>query len=107
MGGWAVIDNIVIFGYLVLVLGIGLWSGRKVRDMEEFAVAGRSFTSLVIFATLSASFIGGGFSTGNAEQVFRFGIVNIVALWGFRRRAVGPRSGRRWNRHISLCRGQV
>jgi SSS family solute:Na+ symporter len=38
---------------------------------------------MVIFATLSASFIGGGFSIGNAEKVFRFGIVNIVALWGF------------------------
>jgi SSS family solute:Na+ symporter len=37
----------------------------------------------VIFATLSASFIGGGFSTGNAADVFRFGILNIVALWGF------------------------
>lgn len=33
--------------------------------------------------TLSASFIGGGFSIGNAEKVFRMGIVNIVALWGF------------------------
>jgi SSS family solute:Na+ symporter len=51
--------------------------------MEQFAVAGRSFTSLVIFATLSASFIGGGFSIGNAEKVYLFGIVNIFALWGF------------------------
>ena len=41
------------------------------------------YSSIVIFATLSASFIGGGFSIGNAEKVFRFGIVNIVALWGF------------------------
>ena len=38
---------------------------------------------LVIFATLSASFIGGGFSMGNAEKVFLVGISNIVALWGF------------------------
>jgi len=38
---------------------------------------------LVIFATLSASFIGGGFSMGNAEKVFLFGIVNVFALWGF------------------------
>jgi SSS family solute:Na+ symporter len=38
---------------------------------------------MVIFATLSASFIGGGYSIGLATKVFSFGIVNIVALWGF------------------------
>ncbi|MEM7025698.1 MAG: sodium:solute symporter family protein, partial [Pseudomonadota bacterium] len=34
-------------------------------------------------STMSASFIGGGFSIGNAEKVFLFGIANIVGLWGF------------------------
>ncbi|UCG59581.1 MAG: sodium:solute symporter family protein [Phycisphaerales bacterium] len=53
------------------------------KTLHEFSVSHRSYSSLVIFATLSASFIGGGFSIGNAEKVFRFGIVNIVALWGF------------------------
>jgi len=53
------------------------------KSLQEFSVSHRSYTSLVIFATLSASFIGGGFSIGNAEKVFRFGIANIVALWGF------------------------
>ncbi len=77
------IDNIIIFGYLLGILALGLWSGRRISNMEQFSVAGRNFTSLVIFATLSASFIGGGFSIGNAEKVFLFGIVNIFALWGF------------------------
>ena len=77
------IDTIIIFSYLAIILAIGLWSGRNIRNMEQFSVAGRSFTSLVIFATLSASFIGGGFSIGNAEKVFLFGIANIFALWGF------------------------
>ncbi len=77
------IDNIIIFGYLMGILALGLWSGRNITSMEHFSVAGRSFKSLVIFATLSASFIGGGFSIGNAEKVFLFGIVNIFALWGF------------------------
>lgn len=77
------LDQIIIVGYLLLVLGIGIYSGRNLRSLEEFAVAGRSCSSWVIFATLSASFIGGGFSTGNAEKVFLFGIANIVALWGF------------------------
>lgn len=77
------VDTFIIFSYLAVILAVGLWSGRHIKNMEQFSVAGRSFTSLVIFATLSASFIGGGFSIGNAEKVFLFGIANIFALWGF------------------------
>lgn len=76
-------DIFIVACYLALVLAIGLWQGKKVKDLRTYAVAGRGYTSWVIFATLSASFIGGGFSMGNAEKVFRFGILNIVVLWGF------------------------
>lgn len=77
------IDNLIIVFYLLGILAVGLWSGRGIKNMEQFSVAGRSYGALVIFATLSASFIGGGFSIGNAEKVFLFGVVNIFALWGF------------------------
>ena len=53
------------------------------KSLQDFSVSHRSYTSFVIFATLSASFIGGGFSIGNAEKVYRLGIANIVVLWGF------------------------
>jgi SSS family solute:Na+ symporter len=78
-----VLDSVIIVFYLCVVLLVGLWSGKGMKSLQEFSVSHRSYTSSVIFATLSASFIGGGFSIGNAEKVFRFGIVNIVALWGF------------------------
>lgn len=76
-------DNMIIVIYLFVILFVGIWAGKGVHNLSQFSVAGRSFKSLVIFATLSASFIGGGFSMGNAEKVFLFGIVNIFALWGF------------------------
>jgi SSS family solute:Na+ symporter len=77
------VDQLIVIVYLAAILLLGLWSGRGIRTLAEFAVAHRSYSSLVIFATLSASFIGGGFSIGNAEKVFLFGIVNVIALWGF------------------------
>lgn len=76
-------QNTIIIIYLFVVLLVGLWAGRNVSGLKEYATAGKSFGTLVIFATLSASFIGGGFSIGNAEKVFLVGISNIVALWGF------------------------
>ena len=77
------IDQVIVVIYLIGILILGLWAGKGVTNLKQFSVAGRSFGTMVIFLTLSASFIGGGFSMGNAEKVFLFGIVNIIALWGF------------------------
>ena len=79
----AAFEYVMVFGYLLLVLALGIWSGRKVKDLNDYAVAGRSYGGLIIFMTLSASFIGGGFTMGNAEKVFLFGMANIFCLWGF------------------------
>lgn len=76
-------QNAIIGIYLFVILIVGLKAGQNIKGMKEYAVAGKSFGTLAIFATLSASFIGGGFSMGNAEKVFLVGISNIVALWGF------------------------
>ena len=77
------LDYIIIILYLAVILLAGVWSGRGMKNLKDFSVSHRSYGSFVIFATLSASFIGGGFSTGNATDVFTFGIASIVALWGF------------------------
>ena len=77
------IDFVVVGVYLAFVLAVGLWSGRHQSSLNEYAVVNRSFGSLVVFATMSASFIGGGFSIGLAEKVFLFGIASVIGLWGF------------------------
>ncbi|MEM6461780.1 MAG: sodium:solute symporter family protein [Pseudomonadota bacterium] len=78
-----VVDYIVVFSYLTIVLIVGLWSGRRQDSLEDYAVAGRSFSWLIVFFTMAASFIGGGFSLGTAERVFVFGIASVIGLWGF------------------------
>ena len=77
------LDYAIIIFYLCVVLLVGLLSGKGMKSLKDFSVSHRSYTSLVIFATLSASFIGGGFSIGNAEKVFRLGISGIVGAWVF------------------------
>lgn len=77
------LDNLILGLYLAAILTVGLWAGRGVTKLEHFSVAGRGFKSWVVFATLSASFIGGGFTMGNAEKVYILGVVNILALYGF------------------------
>jgi len=77
------LDMIIVVVYLIGILAVGIIAGRNVQNISHFAVSHRSYSAFVIFATLSASFIGGGFSMGNAEKVFTIGLINIVALWGF------------------------
>jgi len=79
----SLIDTAIVAAYLVTVLSIGFFARRKLKTLENYAVVNRSYGSLVIFATMTASFIGGGYSIGLAEKVFLFGIVSIVGLWGF------------------------
>lgn len=77
------IDYIIVITYLVGIMALGLYASWGIKNLTQYAVAGRDYTAPVVFATLSAAFIGGGFTLGNAEKVFMWGIVNIFALWGF------------------------
>ncbi len=73
-------DTMIIVVYLVAVFVLGIWLGRDMKSLAHFSVGERKYSFFLVFATLSASFIGGGFSIGNAEKVYLFGIVSILAL---------------------------
>lgn len=77
------LDCLIVVGYLTLLLCIGLRGGRKVKEAADFTAAGGRYGVAVIFATLAASYIGGGFSSGNASEAFLHGIGSTVALMGF------------------------
>lgn len=93
-------DILIVALYLAVVIGNGWRASRQVTTLEDFAAGGRSYTTFAIFATLSAAFIGGGFTSGVAEKVFSFGLLYVVGLWGFSlkeimvARFIAPRMGR-------------
>jgi len=37
-----VIDAIVLFAYFFGIVAIGLWAGRRNRNLQEFSLGGRS-----------------------------------------------------------------
>jgi len=76
------IDQLIIAAYLAVILYLG-YSTRRLAGFKEFAVSHGNYGWLAIFCTLSASFIGGGFSTGNAAKTFDAGLVYPLALLGF------------------------
>ena len=46
--------------YMVALVGVGLIRSRKVENQEDFAVAGRSLSTFVLFGTMVATWIGTG-----------------------------------------------
>lgn len=77
------LDIAIMCAYFVVILVVGIWVSKSVKNLDDFSTGNRSYSAVVIFATLSSSFIGGGFTSGLAEKVFTMGLVYVVALWGF------------------------
>lgn len=75
------IDTGLVVLYLAILIGIGL-RGR-VKDVKGFTASGGKYGTFTIFASLSASYIGGGYSSGNAAEAFSGGISMTLALFGF------------------------
>ncbi|MCL2488469.1 MAG: hypothetical protein FWE80_07285, partial [Oscillospiraceae bacterium] len=77
------LDIAIVALYLIFLTVMGLRGGRSVKNAADFTAAGGRYGTAVIFASLSASFIGGGFSAGNAAAAFEKGIGTTLALLGF------------------------
>ncbi|MDR1117075.1 MAG: sodium:solute symporter family protein [Oscillospiraceae bacterium] len=76
-------DILIVIGYLGFLLFYGIYQGYRVKNVKEFSLSGKRHGLFVVFAALSAAFIGGGFSSGNATEVFKNGTGNILGLCGF------------------------
>ncbi len=69
--------------YIVFLVAYGLRKGGRAKSFREFTGAATQPSLLVITASMCASFIGGGFSLGNAERAYASGIANTLLLMGF------------------------
>ena len=65
--------------YVVAVLLIGYFAGRRVRDLGDFLVAGRRLPLWMATATLLATWFGAGSSMGVAATVYSGGLRDVVA----------------------------
>ncbi|MBI82201.1 MAG: hypothetical protein CMJ81_03305 [Planctomycetaceae bacterium] len=69
--------------YLVILLWIGLRSGRQVQTSIDYTLAGRNVPWLIVLATTAATMVGGGASVGSVAKVYQLGLAAafITAAW--------------------------
>lgn len=66
--------TILIFVYLIIIIGIGVYFKKHTRNMEDFALAGRNLGTPVLLGTLFASYIGGATVVGWTGSFYTMGI---------------------------------
>ncbi len=77
------VDCLIVAAYIGLLIYMGLRGGETVQSAADFAAAGKTYGAPIIFMSLAASYVGGGFSAGNAAFAFEKGIGMTAALCGF------------------------
>lgn len=74
------LDIIILVAYLGIIGLIGMFCMKKINSFSDYAVAGRNMPMTLIFATMAATCIGGGATTGRVAYAYQTGI--IIAFIG-------------------------
>jgi len=72
------IGLILVFALGAVMLGIGIWTSKRIKTSEDYYVGGRNLGSLVTISTQCATFVGGGMTLGWIGLGFRYG---LSAAW--------------------------
>ncbi|ALO35069.1 osmoregulated proline transporter [Colwellia sp. MT41] len=73
------IDLVVIGVYFCVLIGIGLYAGSKIKNAEDYMVAGRSLGFPVLLGTLVGSAIGAAATFGKAGKAYEVGYAILIA----------------------------
>lgn len=76
------IDIAIVIMFLVINLSLGVWVGRGIRTIKEYAIGDRNFNTATIAATLIATWISGSYFTVCIAQTYREGIWFLPAAIG-------------------------
>ncbi len=72
-----VVDTVILFAYLALLIGIGVYAQRSKPDVDDYFVAGRRMGPATIACMWVAAWIGGAAIVGTSARVYAQGITGI------------------------------
>ncbi|MBU5626826.1 sodium:solute symporter family protein [Oscillibacter sp. MSJ-2] len=68
------VDIAVIFLYMVIMIGIGIMCGKKVKNSKDFTSAGQSLNLKLVVGSSIATCMGAGVIFGNFANVYKHGM---------------------------------
>ena len=72
------LDLAIVGIYLVIMVLVGVITSRKIKNSDDYYLAGRSFGPLVLMATVCATIIGGSGLMGRAGVAYSSGFKAIM-----------------------------
>ena len=72
------LDLVIVIVYMVMIALVGLLSQRKVKNTEDYYVAGRSLPAFVLISTICASVVGGSALIGKGGYAYTGGVVCLA-----------------------------
>jgi len=74
----SILDLVIVGVYLLAMVGIGVYSVKRIKNTGDYFVAGHSFGPLVLMATVCATIIGGSGLMGRAGVAYSSGFKAIL-----------------------------
>ncbi|KIE04944.1 hypothetical protein NF27_EY00400 [Candidatus Jidaibacter acanthamoeba] len=71
-------DKAIVLAFLAITLIVGIIAGRDIKNIKDYAIANKSYSTPVLALTLLATMIGGGTTTGDTAQFFQDGLVYLI-----------------------------
>jgi SSS family solute:Na+ symporter len=68
------LDTVILFAYLALMVGIGIYAQRRHQNIEDYFVAGRRMGPVTIACLWIAAWIGGAAVVGTSSRVYELGV---------------------------------
>ena len=76
------LDHCLVYLFLAITLFIGWYVGRGMKDIDDYALGGRSYSTLVLTLTMLATLEGGTGTMGLSAGVFSDGIIMTATILG-------------------------
>jgi Na+/proline symporter len=68
--------------FLLITLLVGIWQGRGMTNLSTFSIAGKNYSTAVLVATITATFLDGSAVLGLPENTFKYGMIFFFVSLG-------------------------
>ena len=72
----------IVISYMLFIFIKGVMKVRKVGNTDDFLVAGRNVRWFMLFCTMGATVIGGGYSIGAIGKTYEWGVLMLLVSTG-------------------------
>jgi solute:Na+ symporter, SSS family len=74
------LDLTIVGIYLFITLIIGILASRNITNMRDYTIANKSYPTIILVATITATYIGSGMFMGMIGEVYKYGGAYVLVL---------------------------